>query len=367
MSLFQVILLGTNGYGESILIRLCEHHWIVVDSCEDPYNRRCLPLDYLNSIGVDVKEDVKMIVCSHWHDDHIRGLDTLLEASNKADFVMPIVSDKEKFLKFVEFDSRSEKANACVSSTVILKSCLDIIDHRKSDCFLTNQDRLLYNDTIGDVKWEVYSLTPSDAIIKEFGKELSTLITESSKSNIKIPFNSPNDKCTVLLVTVNNHSVLLGSDLENSQSNDRGWLCILDKSRSLHNKKVSLLKIPHHGSENSFEERLWNDVMIKDNVSMLTPFIKGNISLPTKTMLRQYLNSSSHLFMTSSNLKLRSKVRNKSLDKAISKIKPTIKEIGYNYGLIVCSVDPNKADAVWNTTCEHDACEVTKEFLNKML
>ena len=70
MNYFRVSLIGTGGYGESVVVQMGAHNWMVVDSCMDPMTKESLPLQYLKSLHVDIASDVKLIVCSHWHNDH---------------------------------------------------------------------------------------------------------------------------------------------------------------------------------------------------------------------------------------------------------------------------------------------------------
>ena len=62
--------------------------WILIDSCIDGQTKRPAALSYLQDIGVNPAQDVKMIVASHWHDDHIRGLASVVEACPQARFVL---------------------------------------------------------------------------------------------------------------------------------------------------------------------------------------------------------------------------------------------------------------------------------------
>ena len=71
---FELTLLGP-GYGESIVMHVGEGAWVLVDSC----GRANAPaaLEYLGTLGVDPAEAVKLIVASHWHDDHVRGIEQM--------------------------------------------------------------------------------------------------------------------------------------------------------------------------------------------------------------------------------------------------------------------------------------------------
>lgn len=100
MNLFRVSLIGTGGgYGESVVVQLGMNNWMVVDSCIDPVTKESLPLEYLKSLGVHIETEVKLIVCSHWHNDHILGIDKLLEECKSATLAFAVTSDKAKFLK----------------------------------------------------------------------------------------------------------------------------------------------------------------------------------------------------------------------------------------------------------------------------
>ena len=60
------------GIGECIVVHLGRHEWIIVDSCCDTDNEPAAT-KYLKEIGIDTASEVKLIVASHWYDDHIRG------------------------------------------------------------------------------------------------------------------------------------------------------------------------------------------------------------------------------------------------------------------------------------------------------
>ena len=73
----EVTLLGP-GYGESIVVHFGQGEWIIVDSCINDA-REPQALEYLRAIGVEPDEAVSLIVATHWHDDHIRGMAKVVE------------------------------------------------------------------------------------------------------------------------------------------------------------------------------------------------------------------------------------------------------------------------------------------------
>jgi len=92
----EVTLLGP-GYGESIVVHAGEGCWIIVDSCVSDTGTP-QPLDYLIDMGIDAAEAVALIVATHWHDDHIRGMSELVNSCRKAKFHCAAALRRKEFL-----------------------------------------------------------------------------------------------------------------------------------------------------------------------------------------------------------------------------------------------------------------------------
>jgi glyoxylase-like metal-dependent hydrolase (beta-lactamase superfamily II) len=82
----EVSLFGP-GIGESIVVHLGLGEWMVVDSCLDSARREAAPLRYLCKIGVDVRNAVKLLVITQWHNDHILGASEVFDAAESATIV----------------------------------------------------------------------------------------------------------------------------------------------------------------------------------------------------------------------------------------------------------------------------------------
>jgi glyoxylase-like metal-dependent hydrolase (beta-lactamase superfamily II) len=81
----EVTVLGP-GHGESVVVHVGGSEWIVVDSCKDKGKEPCAPLRYLQGIGVDATRAVKLIVATHWDEDHVKGIDELVSTCLASDF-----------------------------------------------------------------------------------------------------------------------------------------------------------------------------------------------------------------------------------------------------------------------------------------
>ncbi len=114
---FEITLIGTGGgYGESLVIHLPGNNWVIVDSCTNPKTGEILPLEYLRQISVS-PSDVKLVVCTHWHDDHILGLSEIIRICDEAKFCFARVNDLEKFLFMLNLDYKKVKRSGSRSST----------------------------------------------------------------------------------------------------------------------------------------------------------------------------------------------------------------------------------------------------------
>ena len=190
-------IIGTGGgYGESIVVHLKNNDWIVVDSCVDPVTKNSLPLEYLNQLGVKTNEDVKLIVCTHWHEDHTRGLSQLVESCTSAKFVYANCTDQKKFLRFIGIDYLKEEKERISSSTYEFNKCLEVIRARRGEIKLAEEDKILLGST-SNSPYGIYALSPSSQVLLDFNHELGELITEFATSERKIPRQSPNDKSVV--------------------------------------------------------------------------------------------------------------------------------------------------------------------------
>jgi len=89
------------GYGESIVLHIGNGEWILVDSCLEPYSGEPAALTYLTALGLGVESSVKLIVATHWHDDHVRGLAQILDKCKSANVVLSEALRVEEFLTLV--------------------------------------------------------------------------------------------------------------------------------------------------------------------------------------------------------------------------------------------------------------------------
>jgi beta-lactamase superfamily II metal-dependent hydrolase len=362
----EVTLIGTGGgYGESCIVHIGNNEWIVIDSCQDPHTKKSLPVDYLISIGVEVKTQVKCIICSHWHDDHILGMSQLLALCENALFFFASCTDKDKFLLLLDIDAAKAKDEVWSSSTTEFYRCLHIIADRSHIPKRASQDRILYKSKKNEINCEIWSLSPSDFTLSEFDKELSSLIKIVSQRNKKLVNKSPNAKSVVIYVKLNDHRILLGADLENAENKNEGWTNILENCISI-DKKASLFKVPHHGSENGYSSAVWDSLLTDNPIAKITPWNR-KITLPKIEMLKLLSMHSDKIYLTANvnTLGNKAKKREQSIERLILENNSSLHEIKYRHGIIRSRINIIQPNSDWEVTTFGDAIHVNTVILSK--
>ncbi|OXB07364.1 hypothetical protein B0A81_11475 [Flavobacterium plurextorum] len=339
----EITLIGTGGgYGECILIKLGESDWLIVDSCINPETKEPLPIEYLKSIGVDFTNQVKQVICTHWHDDHIKGMSRILELCPNADFSPTRVNDIPKFLQFIGFDEKINSQRG-FRSTEEFSKCLKILNKRtkKNIARRLNADTVIYQGKIDATFFEIYAISPSESVVTNFDKEIGNLIEIVAKKKRTVIHKKPNETSVAILVKFLDQRIILGGDLEVGTDPNEGWLDVLNNVKVIDHIKAQLFKLPHHGSENGYDIRIFEKLIEKNSILKLTPWNHGS-KLPTGEMIDNYTVHSSEIFITSpiiSNKKPKAKQRSKEISKIIQDFNRTLEEVKFTEGIITSRFD----------------------------
>lgn len=188
----EVILFGP-GFGECILIHIGNNRWIIVDSCIDLETEEPCALTYLKTIGLNPRNVVGLVVATHWHDDHIRGLSKILLECASAEFCLSSALGKDEFIAFTkkyDEDRLKEVRSGVREINQILHILTDQEKSPRTPKFAI-ADRSIYSWSKRDnnlgVDCEVFSLSPSDRQVNEFFKELSVLIPSENETKTTGP------------------------------------------------------------------------------------------------------------------------------------------------------------------------------------
>lgn len=316
------------GYGESILIHATQNNWFVVDSCINPSTNRPAPLEYLEKIGIDPSIAVKQIIATHWHDDHIRGLGDVYKVCSSAEFVCSVALNFPEFITLVQtYENNIMAINTGIDE--FKKIINELLCRYKEQPIFAAANRPLWRKIIKDCDGNereccIYSLSPSDYAITAAMIDIqrNQIIKKVAKNRVMA--TSPNHAAVVLWVSIGDFNLLLGSDLENTNNPDSGWSAITNSSLRPQGK-AKYFKIPHHGSQSAHSLEVWQHMIDKDHISVLSPFQKAGTLLPTKSDVERICSFSNRSFSTAS-LPPKRKIgkRDKSVEKTI---RETVKSI----------------------------------------
>lgn len=295
----EISLFGS-GYGEAIAVHLGAGEWLLVDSCLDDEFHAPAQIAYLQKIDVDVAADVKLILASHWHDDHVRGLGRAIETCSSARFCCSQAMKRQEFLELVKLhEPGSMSSNSGVRE---FHRILDVLEGRgagRSTTQWAHADRCLYRRPANGQlpACEVYSLSPSDTAVTQAFQRWGTMLTQSVGPGSRVPAENPNYAAVVLWVRVGTRIVLLASDLENTAQNGTGWSAVLS-STGRPDGRAAVVKVSHHGSQSGDHPDVWSTLLDPDPVAVLTPFSRGRHQLPTPADICRIRGQSSRAFIT---------------------------------------------------------------------
>lgn len=293
------------GYGEAIVIHIGGGKWILVDSCIDPDSQLPASLDYLKNLKFPVGEAVKLIVVTHWHDDHIRGISKALDECKSSSLAISAALQANEFLKLVSL--YSGPITRATSGLNEFGRAFQLLQQRKQRGTQFNSpkwasaDRLLYRDGIQisskTIEAKVYSLSPSDASILKAQLAFSQLLPKEHEHKRRIASPKPNHASVVLWVELGNEIILLGADLEDTSDSKVGWSAILSSS-TVTSEKANVFKIPHHGSENAHHNDVWVKLLWSEPIAIVTPFRPGRRFLPSSEDIKRITNLTSRAYAT---------------------------------------------------------------------
>ena len=110
---FEVSVFGP-GRGECILIHLGYNEWCMVDSCVGPGSSRPAAVEYLGGFGQKALEGVLLVLATHWHDDHIRGIGAAIREFPNAEFACSMALQTGHFATLVKLATKVVHGNSGV-------------------------------------------------------------------------------------------------------------------------------------------------------------------------------------------------------------------------------------------------------------
>jgi hypothetical protein len=350
------------GYGEAVVLHIGNGNWILVDSCSESHSRIPASLRYLTHIGVAVESAVKLVIVTHWHDDHIRGVSALVERCEAAKLVISDAIASQEFLKLLSlYKSRVRPEISGIDEFI---QVFRILDQRKQqgDRFnppiFASSNKLLYRSSISltnsTTEAEIYSLSPSDA--SKLGATLAfAKLLPVERGQVKgVVSSTPNHASVVLWVRVGDHRLLLGADLESTRDSKTGWSAILDDRLAI-SGEAGVFKVAHHGAESGHEHRVWSELLSETPFAVLSPFCKGNKILPTTSDISRIASLTPNAYITSRPTPRQHKWDNKIVRKTLKEATRSFHDVHQSSGHIRLRQRIEQQDNSWQVQLFGDA------------
>ena len=311
------------GYGESIIVHLGEQNWLLIDSCIEPVSKTPAALHYLSSIGVPLN-NIGTIIASHWHDDHVRGLAKVVESCINADFFLSGVFSNTELMAFLV--AHSPETGAIQSGGT--KELVKIFQSNNNKAIFTNQRTSILDKTILGRQIKVTAFSPTQKAQSNMLLHLAEYIPKHDDPINHAPDSKPNLSAIVVHIDMGDDAILLGSDLEDH--GDIGWKGVLDKVWCTSKQKASAYKVAHHGSVTAHRDEIWTKLLTDKPISLMTPFVRGNVSLPTNIDKDRIKSKSSFAFVSSTASK--KPEMNSAIEKRLESMTTSLSKVNPGFG-----------------------------------
>lgn len=284
------------GYGECVLVHLGDQQWMIVDSCRDQRSKRQPALAYLDRIGVDVEACLRVVLATHWHRDHVRGLSEVVGHGVNAEFwTSAAMTSREALLLTGRIGGTTLTAQSPLRE---LHEVLERLRVRSEGL----QAQTIKTAGAGSVVYqrvragvtvaEVTALSPHDDAV-DFTRTRFAAAAQAGPGVLVAPDIHPNHAAIALRVRYGNAIAVLGSDLENGAPGG-GWAAIVAANEG--QTRAAIFKVPHHGSVTSHEPEVWRELLQPQVIAATSPFRPER--LPRTDMAQAIVELSGRSFLT---------------------------------------------------------------------
>lgn len=288
------------GKGEAIAVHLGNGDWLTVDSCRDVGTGEHPVLRYFEAVGVDVATQLKMVVATHAHDDHMNGIGELFSAAKAATFVSSNAVHSRELYALVETDAEiSRQTGVAVRSE--FRSVLQEVKSRgrsttglKPLIHAIEQLSLWSRASTKDISGaQVLALSPSHESVTNAWDYIAEGTARAGQLK-RLSAADPNALAIALWVKLGDVAVLLGADLLNGPAGC-GWEAVLATHKET---GASLYKVPHHGSSTSHHPQVWDQLLLEDVLSLVAPYRAGVKPIPDPQDIERIVSRSSSAYIT---------------------------------------------------------------------
>ena len=325
------------GYGECIVLHLGGGTWAVVDSCLDPISNQPVALHYLSSLGINAAKAVLLVVATHWHDDHMQGLGRVFKSTVNARFSCSAALRPPEITTLLATWAGTRFLSGGSGIDELHEILTEVRNRKDGSRYpapkLAIEGKCLWPGP-GDsnpLQTFVRCLSPSDAGVVATCARQSKLVGRSKKVRRRLPNLDENEASVVLSIESGGHRILLGADLEVRCDRALGWLAIVDAHGELQ-PKHDAFKVPHHGSPTGHHQEIWDKLTTDQAVAVTTPFISGDVLLPSVSDCRRILKHTKKAYLTAPPTPTKFKDTNKAVEKTVEEATRWVRLVPGKFG-----------------------------------
>jgi hypothetical protein len=272
------------GYGECVVLHALSGQWIIIDSCKGSNSEQPAALEYLDRLAVDVASQVRLVLATHYHDDHISGIGETFERCKAARFACSMALNTADWTALVAiYRGYLVAGGSGVSeiSRVMRELQGRSPPHEVAAPIFCIAGRRL-DEPILVPPLQVTCLSPSDAAVATMHTRIrEKLLPRAEQRRLAVPNLGSNDGSVVLSIRAGKASALFGADLEERGRSGFGWRAVLDDWPAGADPHDGF-KIPHHGSSTGYHPDAWRRLVTPSNGwAVVTPYNRQRIPIPT--------------------------------------------------------------------------------------
>ena len=265
--------------GESIVLEMPDGQWGVLDCFSPTSNPEFNPIaGFLRSNAVKRLEFVCM---THPHRDHYRGMSRLLTEFEVAEFWRPSVLFGQELSRIIDLATERALRDPTNEAEADALELVEIFT-RISQMRIPRSGALPIRPAVANTPlllvkphFKITALSPSGRQIDKYHTKLRGSFDHNGKVKNQLPAMMHNLISLAVLVEFGNARLLFGADLEKE-----GWMDVLGDSLSPLNdgKPTHFVKVSHHGSDNGYCDRLWENLAAKvPPIAALTAFCSNKL------------------------------------------------------------------------------------------
>ena len=289
------------GYGECLVLHLTNNQWVIVDSCVGAGSARPTAAKYLTSLGINLATDVRLILATHYHDDHIAGIGELLEQCTRARFACSMALNSRDWTKLTEIYRGYLVTGGSGVDEIrrVMRELKRRADQREVAAPIFCIAGRILREPLLNAPVVLTCLSPSDAAVAAMHTRIrEKLLPRARRRRLAVPGLESNDGSVVLAIRVGSASALLGADLEERNRPGLGWQAVLD-SGVAGSDRCDGLKVPHHGSSTAYHPDVWGRLIEPKGWAVVTPYNRQKKPIPTKKNCERIQRMTEWSFITS--------------------------------------------------------------------